>query len=176
MEDAVKTEVFEIHITGDQSIHEAASPLLLKTIQVELLRPDGSLIRTEHMTSHAVRFGDIHGCLHFTKTAVACLKKSGVEIVRVKIESPYYSHYVDNSLYVESHFDPKGWNLPVSRNPRKGTLMATDRVYDHSKYKEFVEKYSGETIELCLLDTNCQEDSDWFDSYEVNQSAGKVSV
>src|SRR5689334_14136900 len=103
-------ETFEIHITGDKSILQAAKPL--KTIEVQLLRPDKSILRTEYMTSHMQHMASGYkGCKQYVDDIVGYLKEIGVNIVRVKIESPYYEHYVAQSLYIESHFESLDFSL-----------------------------------------------------------------
>ena len=113
------TEVFEIHITGDEAILTEAVPI--KTISVHLLRPDGRLLRTEHMTSHVCRLSDAENAIGYAEDIRYALDIKGVSIYRVKVECPYYEHYVDRAIYIESHFQADNFELPVSRNARKGT-------------------------------------------------------
>jgi hypothetical protein len=158
-------EVFEIHITGDKFILDAAKPI--KTISVDLLKPDGSLLRTEYMTSHVSRHTSYDMCKAYVDDIVDAMKAKGVQIVRVKIECPYYEHYKDQSLYIESHFDGRGSSgYPLSRNQRKLEIMATDREYDKEDYESFRIVWLDETVELCLYDTFVEEDKDWFDLYK----------
>lgn len=158
-------EVFEIHITGDESILKAAHPI--KTIAVDLVRPDLSVLRTEYMTSHVSRHSSYDMCRAYVDDIVAAMKEKGVQIVRVKIECPYYEHYRDQSLYMESHFLATGYDggYPMSRNKRKADFLATDREYDKAQYDEFREWWKNEDVELCLYDTFVEEDKDWFDLY-----------
>ena len=44
-------ELFEFHITGDKSIHRASEGIGIKTISIDLLKPNLKSLRTEHMTS-----------------------------------------------------------------------------------------------------------------------------
>lgn len=162
-------EVFEVHITGDESIHEVAKRDDYKTIAIDLLRPDKTVIRTEHMTSLIFKYpyqtGAYPQCKHLVDQITRKFKEAGVKIIRVKIECPFYDHYVDDSLYMESHFITEEVDLPVSRNQRKTTLLATDRTYTQRDYWQFKEKYEGKEVELCLHDTFPDEDKDWFDCY-----------
>jgi hypothetical protein len=158
-------EVFEVHITGDESIHAAAQPLGLKTIAIDLLKPDGTVLRTEHMTSHVCKFPDYAACKASVDQAVADLKSRGVGVVRVKIESPYYEHYRERSLYMEAHFESYDMELPTSRNQKKATLLATNREYEDDRYDAFRRAHENDDIELCLHDTFVAEDKDWFHCY-----------
>lgn len=149
-------EVFEVHITGDERIHEVAG---VKTIAIQLLRPDFNIHRIEHMTSQVVKCENYQACLEQTLAFAAKIPN----VVRVKIECPYYPHYVAQSLYMESHADDPPWiDYPISRNANSYKLMATDRVYDQAVYDVFRLKWAKHTIELCLYDTNVEEDKDWF--------------
>lgn len=151
-------EIFEVHITGDSKIIEMASYLNLKTIQVDLFRPDKSYLRTEYMTSHVFKLKDFEECKKVVDDAVAFLSK-GSSIIRTKIESPYYAHYADQSCYIESHFDDDSFKYPTSRNKNKIKFMGTDREYQKEKYESFRLRWSD--IEICLFDSFVEEDSDW---------------
>lgn len=159
-------EVFEVHITGDEKIHEAAKELGLKTIAIDLLRPDNTVLRTEHMTSHVYRCRDYMDCLRQVTLASHQLGDAGVKVRRVKIESPYYDHYRHQSLYMESHFEVTSFFCPTSKNQKKDTLLGTDRVSDKGLYDEFREHYKDKEVELCLYDSDPAEDKDWFDCYK----------
>lgn len=158
-------EVFEIHITGDESILNKALALGLKTISVELLRPDKSVIRTEHMTSAIKKFQNYSYCKEYVDGVVDELNRDGVKIIRVKIESPFYRHYKDQSLYMEAHFVTSNSKYALSRNIRKTEFLGTEREYLHDCYEAFVERHSGKDIEICLHDTNVNEDKDWLRMY-----------
>jgi hypothetical protein len=165
-------EIFEVHITGNESILNSAKSLGVKTISVDLLHPDGSRLRTEHMTSQIYRFANYQDCKKYVDELVGQLV--GVEIHRVKIESPCYEHYMDESLYVESHFPATDWSYPVSRNVRKEDRLATDREYKEGAepgYYGFRERHAGRDLELCLYDSNPQEDLDWLQLYSAWNSA-----
>jgi hypothetical protein len=157
-------ETFEIHITGDKSILTVAKPI--KTIEVNLLKPDRSILRTEYMTSHVQHMASgFAGCKEYVNDIVKCLEFQGVNIVRVKIESPFYKHYVEQSLYIESHFEDDHFKLPTSQNPRHTMPVVTAREYEQRWFEPFMEHYLPSVIELCLFDTNVDEDKDWFDLY-----------
>ncbi len=153
---------FEIHITGDSTINEALDKLGIKNIIIELLKPNGCLLRTEYMSSFVVslQYSEIH---EYVLDIVS--KLTECNIVRVKIESPPITHLFPMSLYVESHFIPKGNNYPLSRNTRSGKILGTDREYSKSKYLEFLDKWKDEDCELCIFDTFKEEDYDWFNLY-----------
>ena len=165
-------EVFEIHITGDERIIKAAKALDLKTIVIDLLRPDKSYYRTEYMTSQAYHCENFNKCQEYVNDLV---NKLNVDILRVKIECPYYRHYVDQSLYFEVHYKAKGDFFPMSQNKGKNYFLCTAREYDKTKYDSLWQKHGGIFLlappenfimELCLYDTNINEDKDWFDLYE----------
>lgn len=158
-------ETFEIHITGDHAILDAGTKLGVKTISIDLLAPGGRYYRTEYMTSEVRKFDSFKTCKAWVDGLVEQLKKANVAIFRVKVESPFYPHYEDESYYIESHFLAEDDKLPVSRNRRKTDRLATDRVYDKRKYANFRKKYEGVDVELCLYDTNPLEDFDWFNLY-----------
>lgn len=155
-------EVFEIHITGDKSILTNSK---LKTISVDLLKPDKSLLRTEYMTSHVMKCHDFSECKTKVLHVIEELKAAGTKVLRAKIECPYYAHYKDISLYIESHFEALNDKFPISKNQRKETFLATDRKYKKEEYDKFRHDYRFEVVELCLFDSYVEEDSDWFDLY-----------
>lgn len=155
-------EIFEIHITGDKEIINLANKLSLKTIVIDLLKPDKSHLRTEYMTSHAQKFNNCKDCKAFVDNAA---KELG-NVVRIKIESPYYEHYVNQSVYIESHFKAVNSSYPMSKNQNKDSLLATDREYKIENYEFFRRKYKGVVVELCLYDSNINEDLDWFNLYK----------
>lgn len=163
-------EIFEVHITGGESILDAAKSLNVKTISVNLLRPDGSHLRTEHMTSQVYRFPSYQDCKQHVDSLVEQLRTAGVGISRVKIESPCYEHYMEISLYCESHFPATDWSYPVSRNARKTDRLATDRQHKKDAepgYYEFRALHAGRDLELCLYDDNPQENLDWLQLYKA---------
>lgn len=160
-------EVFEVHITGDESILEVGKRLGVKTIAIDLLRKDRSVLRSEFMTSEIMKCPDYETCKKQVRELVAKLEEARVPIVRVKIESPYYEHYVDQSLYMESHFETIDDFSPISRNRNKTKFLSTEREYIHERYDEFREVYADKELELCLYDSDVYEDKDWFDLYDM---------
>lgn len=164
-------EVFEVHITGNDRIHDVAKRHNLKTITIDLLKPDRSYLRTEHMTSLIFKYGDNHSyqeCYRNVVSLVHNFLSADVPIYRTKIECPFYEHYADQSLYMESHFEAENNNFPMSRNQRKETILATDRTYNQFEYNTFRRRHSteGKELELCLFDNFSDEDKDWFDLYQ----------
>jgi hypothetical protein len=96
------------------------------------------------------------------------LKARGVEIIRVKIECPYYETYRDASLYLEAHWPTEDTAaFPVSRSRHKKNLVATDRTYVHQDYDAFRARHQGHEVELCLYDSYCDEDQDWLGQWEA---------
>lgn len=171
----VESEFFEIHITGDESIHRLAKAYGHKTIAIDLLRPDYSTIRTEHMTSlilkYPFRTEAYDDCKKLVDKIVDRYLADGLKIERVKIESPVYDYYEEESLYIETHFESNDTFYPISRNKKKTVCLATDREYNQYNYWNFKEKHEGKEMELCLYDTNQLEDIDWlklFEGYDDN--------
>jgi hypothetical protein len=158
-------EVFEVHITGDYRIIDVANKINVKNISVDLLKPDGSVLRTEHMTSYVLKCRSFEECKLLVEKTVEHFVEEKVRVLRVKIESPDYVHYRDRSLYMESHFSAENEKYPLSRNRKKTHRLATDREYDRSNYDSFRDRWNGEDVELCLHDTWLEEDKDWFDLY-----------
>jgi hypothetical protein len=158
-------EVFEVHITGDKSILTTAPLLSLRTIAVALLAPDQTIHRIEYMTSDVLKYRNFEECKEAILYFARSLKRLGTEVIRIKIESPFYPHYADNSLYIESHFDSVDNKFPLSQNLLKDFKLATHREYKRDKYEDFLDKYNGEVVELCLYDTFIEEDADWFSLY-----------
>lgn len=158
-------QYFEIHITGESGINSELDKLDIKNIIVDLLYPTQDFFRREYMSSFVKKFSNYQECLSWVKELVTQIK---TPIIRIKIESPYYTEYEDISLYMESHFTPRPGQTkyPISQNYKSGRLMATDREYDKKKYFEFRQKWGHEDIELCLYDTFITEDKDWFNLYE----------
>lgn len=171
------SEVFEVHITGDESIIAACEKLGCRTITIDLLKPDKSVLRTEYMTSLIVHMapGSVaamrgyEGCRSFVSKICGELEKLDVKIFRVKIESPYYKHYEDQSLYMESHYVTEDNKHPISRSRHKTTCLATERTYDKLDYQAFRQRHKGREVELCLMDTFVTEDKDWFDLYAAER-------
>lgn len=158
-------EIFEIHITGDKSILKNGNDLGIKTISIDLLQPDRNFHRTEYMTSHVHKCENFEICRKYVDDTVDKLRKAKTNIIRVKIECPYYEHYVNDSIYIESHFEDRNGRFPISKNQNKDFYLATDREYNRELYKNFTERYNGEIVELCLFDSFVEEDLDWFSLY-----------
>ncbi len=161
-------EVFEVHITGNESIHDVARSFNHKTIAIDLLKPDGEVLREEHMTSLLLKAENYATVKAEVDQIVENYALNGVSIIRVKIESPYYEHYVNQSLYMESHFVSNDFKFATSRNQKKTTLLATDRCWHINQYVNFMKNNSEHELELCLFDNNPYEDGDWLHSYEDN--------
>lgn len=168
-------EIFEIHITGDEKIIEVGNKLNVKTIVLDLVKPDKSYLRTEYMTSCVHHCENYNECKKFVDNLVNQLVDEGVQIARVKIECPFYPQYKDQSLYFEVHYQARCNLYPLSQNCGKDYYLCTAREYDKDKYDSLWQKHGGIfllgppphwTMELCLYDTNVKEDKDWFDLYE----------
>ena len=136
-------EVFEIHITGNSDINKELDNLGLKNIIVELLTPNHEVLRIEYMSSFIYKCNSYQMCKEYVDSL---LTKLTSDIHRVKIESPYYSHYHNDSIYIESHFKPTNHVYPVSRNKRSGKIMSTDRSYDKDEYQELLHQWVKEVV------------------------------
>lgn len=157
-------EVFEIHITGSHGINQELDSLGIKNIIVDLLTPKHKFMRTEYMSSFVIQRASYQDSKAYVDELVNKLKS---KIIRVKIESPFYEHYRENALYLESHFKPFNDAFPISRNARSKKLMATARTYEKDQYEDFKKVWSNEDVEMCLFDSFIEEDKDWFDLYLV---------
>ena len=156
-------------MTGDQSIHKVSKKHRHKAIAIDLLKPDKTILRTEHMTSIIIRYpyrGAYDECKDMVDQIVASYARDGVKIIRVKIESPVYEHYIKKSIYIESHFETTKSYFPISKNQAKNTLLATDREYNKNLYNRFLEIHEKHDLELCLYDTFPTEDLDWLEMFE----------
>ena len=156
-------ETFEVHITGSKGINEELDKLGIKNIVIDLLKPNKDVLRTEYMSSFITKHANLIGCQFHVNSI---LDKLTSNIIRVKIESPYYEHYKKGSLYLESHFPPFNEEYPISRNAKSNKLLATDRTYNKIEYRDFAEKWKHVELEMCLVDTFVNEDMDWFKLYE----------
>jgi hypothetical protein len=155
-------ETFEIHITGSYGINQEFDRLGIKNIIVDLLKPNKRILRTEYMSSFISKHTNLTECKKYVKSI---LPNIASDVIRVKIESPYYEHYKAKALYLESHFKPIDTLYPISQNNRTGKLMATDRTYNKKEYKAFIDKWKDEDVEMCLVDSFVEEDADWFELY-----------
>lgn len=156
---------FEIHITGSFNINDVLDSMGIKNIIVDLLTPEGDVLRSEHMSSFVEKHENYDDCLIRVKNLVNHLKENGVRIYRVKIESPYYDDYVPMSKYIESHFIMKDNKYAMSVNRKSGKIIGTDRTYDKNEYNIFKDFWKDADVELCLYDDNVQQDIDWLDMY-----------
>ena len=86
-------------------------------------------------------------------------------VYRIKIETPFYFDFIEESVYIESHFNSDEFKLPTSRNISKNYNLATLRSYDKSNYEKFIEENKNSETELCIWDTNPLRDKKWFDLY-----------
>ncbi len=152
------SELFEIHITGDESIKKLGKALGHKVIEIGAMNTKKQILYTEIMTSIQQRFENFEECLEFTRRLTSFYRG-----IRSKIECPAtYEHYLPKTIYTECHFKTVEVNLPISKNVDKDYLVATDRVYKQEKFAQFIKKYKGMDVELCLYDTLISKDYDWF--------------
>lgn len=161
---------FEIHITGNEAIHEAAKKIGLRTITIDLLTPEGNILRTEHMTSEVRDFASFTHALCATGTWKFGLIAHGAKVFRTKVEAPPLETFFEQAIYVESHFPSNLFLFPTSRSHHKMKNLATAREYDHKKYRNFVAEHSkaGHEVEVVLHDSWQEEDEDWFRLWDDN--------
>lgn len=162
-------KLFEIHITGkDETILNYLNDKQLKGISIDLLTPDHTLLRTEHMSSLQQKFESYELCKNWVDELVSDMVSNNIEIVRIKIECPFYEEYASESVYVESHWrvpNDTTCGYPVSRNQGSNKCLATNRTYDKNTYSQFIEQEKGRQVELCMYDSFIEEDYDWFKIY-----------
>ena len=158
---------FEIHITGKtDDIHKLS---FVNTISIELLRPDLSVMRVEHMTNHEVKMS-YPDAFVYCYGLQAILRDAGCKLIRTKIETAPFSEMFDRALYAECHFKASSDELkkyPLSRNLKTGKLLGTAKEYKRESFEEFIKKWEGvtEEIELCIFDSNKESDNDWMELY-----------
>ena len=161
--------IHEIHITGDESIHEAAKHFQFKTITINLLAPTGNVIKTEHMTAIQMHFSSIKKCFDFVRDVVDKFTRIGVDVKRVKIEIPPVEQMILFARYVELHTTTPIDVAPKSVNLSNLKILYTKREYDPKQYKSFIEYWNefdkNAELELVILDSNPGEDYKWFEAY-----------
>jgi hypothetical protein len=89
--------------------------------------------------------------------------------IRLKIEVECSAGFDPNEyLYIEAHFpvtseEASEIRKGISRNLVSGELIGTERSYNPSEFLEFFQKHfeKGRKVELCLFDSNVQEDGGW---------------
>lgn len=152
------SELFEIHITGDESIKKLGKALGHKVIEIGAMNTKKQIMYTEVMTSIQQKFENFKECLTFVKHLSLFYKG-----IRSKIECPAtYNHYLPKAIYTECHFKTTETTLPISKNVDKDYLVATDRVYKQEEFAPFIKKYKGSEVELCLYDSLPIKDFSWF--------------
>lgn len=161
-----KTLSYEIHVTGDESIIENANKLGWKTIEIDLLKPDGSVLRREYMTSEIRKYKSLTNAFDDLILLTSNLHIMGTTVIRSKIEAPPYPYLSPLAFYLESHFETNSNEYPISRNSKKTKILATDREYNPDNFNAFIEKYKGRELEICLYDSDVNEDKDWFNLWE----------
>ena len=127
----------------------------------------GNPIDVQHMTSIIKNFTDKQTAIDFAIDLSKLLTKLDFNVIRTKVESPIYQEYLNDALYVESHFESDQFIFPTSRNIKKNTLLATHREYDKNFYQHFIDHHhkKNHELELCLYDTNIYLDTKWFNCY-----------
>lgn len=158
---------FEIHITGDEKINDVLTVLGIKNIIVDLYSPDMKLLKTEYMSSFVKEYESFEECYKRVYELVRVLVLQGIAIYRIKIESPYCKQYLNNALYIESHFRSENNQYPISINRKSKKVIGTDRTYNKAEYPKFKEKWKDAEVELCLFDTNSKQDDKWLKLYNI---------
>jgi hypothetical protein len=164
--------LFEIHITGDINIIGWCEKHGYKHLSLALLKPDGTILRNEFMTSLVYDFDNYPKCKEYTLNLAKRIRLSGINVIRTKIESPVIEKLKTQSLYIETHFPIAGFiddleakqilsTYPASLNINKNKYIGTKREYDYFKYDNFWAENTGRELELCLYDDYVREDEDW---------------
>jgi len=87
-------EKFEIHITGNYEILEFFEKRNLKTLEAFMYNKEGQICGYEAMSSFVMEFENYQKCKNFVDNLVNEIESENLEIIRVKIECPYYEkHY-----------------------------------------------------------------------------------
>lgn len=165
-------EKFEIHITGTENIISVLKLLEVKSLHAEMRNPDNETVGVEYMSSFIKEFEDYESCKKWVESFTLLLECDNVEIFRVKIECPYfYSHYREQSIYIESHFPTTNFNkeYPFVYNVNSKKYVSTDRVYFKSEYDDFINKWENvhhSEIEFCLYDDNIRHDEEWINYFK----------
>jgi len=165
-------ESFEIHITGSKNILDVLNDLNFKSLHAEMRNPSNETVGVEYMSSFVSKFDNYETCKNWVDDFVLNLENNDVDIYRVKIECPYfYSHYRDQSIYLEVHFPTTDDNkeYPFVYNIKSGKYVSTDRIFLKSDYDNFISKWEKEKnteIEYCLYDDNIMHDIDWIKSFK----------
>lgn len=173
-------ELFEFHITiaplSVQNFISICDVFDIKRIEIESLDGNGNGIKIEHMTSFTRKLENYYQAFKLITEMDYYLQRLGCTIYRSKIESPYYEHYKEKSLYLETHFTSNLYDLPTSRSVKKDKLIATDREMNKDNYLDFIALHEplGREIEMCLYDTNIILDKQWFEAYNVGERFGQV--
>ncbi len=159
-------KTFEIHITGvNKNILMEFENKGIKTLHAQLLSPTEEIVGEEFMSSLIKKFETYEDCKLWVDELCS---KIHTDIRRVKIECPVYEEYIERSLYIETHFPTTNNLSPFVKNVRSSKLVSTEREYDKTKYKEFIEKYKdNKEVELCLYDDYIREDFYWFNLFKL---------
>lgn len=154
---------FKIHISGTLDTIQELRKLGIESITVHLLRPDGLILETVHMTAFVKKFTTYDVCKEYVDTL---LRHLNTPVFRVKIDCAYYHNYAERSVYIESHFKSNVYIYPTSLSHQSGKVLATTREYDKRFYRMFRERFKDHEIELCLYDDCIRQDSNWFSFYK----------
>lgn len=135
---------------------------------VALLNPQGSTLTEIYRCDFMKEFADhreaIDNVITLSKTLIT-------PTYRMRVTAPYLDDLVSHSHYIQSNFLAKRDRLtpsiyPISMDKARNRVWGLDREYNKSKYKDFVRKWTGEEVELCMYDDYLPGDFDWFDLYE----------
>lgn len=165
--------IFEIHMTGDSSIHKVGKRLNHKTIKILNLTPRGDIHSIHHMTSIQKDFVGKDECFKWLDRV-----KLDYNPIRTKVECPPYDEYMAEAIYVESHIKIKDFKespYPVSMNAKSSSKLITAREYNKEMFGFFCDFYKKchAEVELCIMDDNVKLDESWFNLYEDDRS-GKL--
>lgn len=151
------------------------------TLAIENLDEKGFPAFTDWMTAEKVSLQGGH--IAALRYLANCQNEKGwhnytiYEPIRLKIEVEYTPESnLKEYLYVETHWSvtpeeaihiskryrSRLKNYRLSRNLYSGKLIATERCYSQSQFREFIKKHANldHKVELCLLDTNVRHDAE----------------
>lgn len=173
-------KIYEVYLTFKNK--ETMDRFHRSCIEVILVNPYNITVGYEYMTSYLLKCKSLHECLKIVAEDVALLNLYDT-CIRAKVESPPYEEYFETALYAECHYkvnDPgpsdvwgyRYFDEPTSfsiKPGRENKYLATERTWQRNGFRDFVkyhsQNYANREIELCLIDTNSEQDREWFDSY-----------
>lgn len=170
---------YEFHLTNDarsvRSLNQKMDAFRQGTpiLAIDNLDKEGYLIDTHWMTAEkaSLQGGHVAALRYLSncQNAKGWYQYTTCNPYRMKIEAEYDDTCVpEEFLYIETHFsvtpeEAQKRSEGISRNVFSGELIATERCYDPSKFRDFYQCHSGlmgRKVELCLYDTGVNQDAE----------------